>query len=99
MKESRATRDEQRVTAATPLTDEQVWGEPIERCVDCLNFVPREGADVRDWGWCIAGGAPPRGGEYMRRLPNQVSCRTNFAKCDPGTATRDTAGEIRARGE
>lgn len=90
------THDASRMTlhgsAAVPLSDEQVWGEPIRRCIDCTQFVPRDGADLRDWGWCIAGGIPPRGGQYARVAPNHVACRANFeprAESDEYRAVED----------
>ncbi len=79
--ESRVTNH---VPAAQPLSDEQVWGEPIRRCIDCAWFVPREGADIRDWGWCLACGSPPRGGQYMKVTPNHVACHKNFEPRDQG---------------
>jgi hypothetical protein len=93
------THDDSRTTlhgsAAQPLSDEQIWGHPIHRCIDCMRFVPREGADVRDWGWCIAGGMPPRGQDYPKRAPNHVACKGGFEPRERGDESRATSDEVR----
>ncbi len=94
------THDASRVTlhgsAAMTLSDEQIWGHPIQRCIDCTQFVPREGADLCDWGWCIAGGIPPRGGQYMKVTPNHVACRANFEPRDLAPMASDPEDESQA---